>query len=472
MTNSETEGKKKAGSPMSVSLSPDASILMQVRIAVGDNRTLKLRDVANLLLHDPVLTMEFLQSANSTMYAGAAVLDLEAALTRIGSQRLKDQLLELNSKEKIVDDEISETMEILRYNSRRVSIVSLIIASATRPTLSAQVRLLGLFAETGHMVALMHMGKKYCELAKANNRKTLPFRLEKDHKLNLENLRSQYLRAKGLPEKMLVPYDLEMELKSSTDVDIRACIRSAIELIEAFDTGKMLTYSPDKPTPSQSNLRLLKVLPVQMEKIYKATSEYLKRISAQEEPEGASLFLQSTQEESSMDLNEGAADQLKVPNYPAVIVKPKSQERIQPLCDLCTEEQNDENLKAKAVQLLTDNNLFLRAALVRIPASGEEAIIETSSGFSEDQPKKISIQDPLSPFKIFRLKIKSYNAGSAKPNAPFGVASFAIGPVAMLPEGERLVLYADTAGAKGLTMDLRGVFRLAMSMLSTRFQKA
>ena len=184
----------------------------------------------------------------------------------------------------------------------------------------------------------------------------------------------------------------------------------------------------------------------------------------------SSVFLQSAQEESSIDINEGAKDEIKVPNYPAVIVKPKSQERIQPLCDLCAQEQNESEIKSKSVQILTSSGFFQRAALIRIPANSDDAIIEYSSGFDASQAKKITITDPLSPFKLFRLRIKSFNSESAKPTAPFGVSSFAVGPVAMLAEGERLVLYADSAGGKGLNMDLRGVFRLSMSLLSTRFQ--
>jgi hypothetical protein len=66
------------------------------------------------------------------------------------------------------------------------------------------------------------------------------------------------------------------------------------------------------------------------------------------------------------------------------------------------------------------------------------------------------------------MRIKSFDSKSAKPVAPFGVSSFAVGPVAVLPGGEKLVLYADKKS--GMTLDSRGVFRLSMSLLSSRLK--
>ena len=454
-----------------ITLIPDGTILMQARLAAGDHRSLKLKDVANLLLHDPVLTAEFLQSANSSLYSGAAVSDLDSALARIGSQQLAAQLSDLTNRKIVVDDQVAEAFEVLRYNARRVSIVSLIIAAAIKPQLTVQVRMAGLMAESGHMVALLKLGKTYCEVAKANSRKNLPFRLEKDHKINVDSLRINYLRNKGMPAKIIVPYDLDMDTKTPVDVDIRACVRSAMEMIDAFDTGKFSNYKPDKPLPSHSSLRLLKVSPVQTEKLYKTISDYLERISAQEEPEGAAVFLQTTQEDSVIDLNEGAPDNLKVPNYPVTIIKPNSQEKLQPLVDICSTESADEEVRNKAVDFLVQSGFFKRAAFVKIHPDSDEATITYSAGFDEMLTKKIVVQDPLSPFKMFKSKIKSFSSKAGKLSAPFGVSAYAVGPIAVTAEGNRLILYADSAGLKGLTLDLRSVFRVTMNLLSTRLQK-
>lgn len=452
--------------PTTITLLPDSTILMQARLAAGDHRTLKIRDLANLLLHDPVLTMEFIQSANSAVYGGASILDLESALSRIGSEKLVQELRELGQEKFEIDDDVSETFEFLRYNARRISIIALILASALRPPMAGQVRISALFSEVGHMAALLYLGKIYTETLKVHGRSKLAFRLEKDHKVKLDELRVKYLRARGVPERMIIPYDLDMDLKGSSEVDLRALVNSSIELVEAYANEKLHNYHPDRPLPAKSNLRLLGVTPFHMERIYKTVGEYLKKISVEEEPEGASVFLQTVEEDSTVNLDEGGKNEMRVPTYPTVIVKPKSQERLQPLCDLCEEEKDNESLKFKSTKLL--NSFFDRVAFIKVPPDGDEAEIEFSAGFSEEIPKKLSIKDSLSPFKLFRLKIKSFNSKSAKPSAPFGVSSYAVGPVALLPGGEKLVLYADKRN--GMTLDSRGVFRLSMSLLASRLR--
>lgn len=452
--------------PTTVNLLPDSTILMQARLSAGDHRTLKIRDLANLLLHDPVLTMEFIQSANSAVYGGAPVLDLEGALGRIGSEKLVRELRDLGLTDTDVDDDVAEAFEFLRYNARRTSIIGLILASALRPPMANQVRISALLSETGHMAALLYLGKTYTSVLKEHGRSKLPFRLEKDHKVKLDDLRVKYLRARGVPERLIIPYDLDMDLKGSSEVDLRALVNSSIELVDAYSNEKLHNYNPDKPLPSKSNLRLLGVTPFHMERIYKTVGEYLKKITVEEEPEGASVFLQTVEEDSSVNLDEGGKNEMKVPTYPTVIVKPKSQAKLQPLCDLCEEEKDNQALKSKSAKLL--NSFFDRVAFVKVPAEGDEAEIEFTAGFGENTPKKLTIKDPLSPFKLFRLKIKSFDSKSAKPAAPFGVSSFAVGPVALLPGGEKLVLYADKKN--GMTLDSRGVFRLSMSLLASRLK--
>jgi hypothetical protein len=208
-----------------------------------------------------------------------------------------------------------------------------------------------------------------------------------------------------------------------------------------------------------------------MEKLYKTISDYLKRIAAEEEPDGAAVFLQTAQEESVIDLNEGAPDNLKVPNYPVTIVKPNSQEKLQPLVEICSAENPDEDVKSKAIDFLVSSGFFKRAALVKIHPDSDEAAIINNAGFDATLKKKMLVQDPLSPFKMFRSKIKSFNSEAGKITAPFGASAYAVGPIGVTADGFRLILYADTAGIKGLTLDLRSVFRVAMNLLSTRLQK-
>ena len=465
--NQPAAEKKKPGSPTAISLPPDIPILMQARIEAG-NRNIKLKNVASLLMHDAVLAMEFLQSANSAIFGGAAITDLDGALVRLGSARVVVELSDMYAREQTKDEDIAEIFDVLRYQSRRVSIVSLIIASALRPQLATLARVSGLFSEIGHMVGLMHLGKTYVDALKQHQRKNLPFRLEKDHKFDLDGMRVKYLRNKGIPEKLLIPYDLEIALKAPADVDLRACVRSAIAIVDAFDNQKFPLYSPDKQLPSQSDLRLLKMTPIQHEKLYKTIGEYLRKTSESEAPEGASMLISSGVQTDVLDLNEGNTDQVKVPHYPITSVKPKSRDKLEDFFNICEQSFDEGQLKSAAIDSLTRSGIFLRAALVRVPSKTNQAVVEYSQGLDFETGKIIEISDPLSPFLLFRLDIKSFNASSKSAKAPVGSSAFAIGPIGISPEGDKTLLYADASVGHGLTMESRAVFRLAMNLLISR----
>ena len=105
------------GKRPNVVLPPDATILLEARIKAGEAK-LQLAAISNLVLHDPVLTLDLLHVANSTQYAGAPVTDIEGALTRLGTARLTEVLSELNVKPQFTDEPSLEVMEVLRYNCR------------------------------------------------------------------------------------------------------------------------------------------------------------------------------------------------------------------------------------------------------------------------------------------------------------------------------------------------------------------
>jgi hypothetical protein len=461
--------KKKVIQPMSVVLPPDQTILMQARMEAGQ-RNVKLKNVASLLLHEPVLTMEFLQSANSALFSGAPALDLDTALMRLGSARVIVELGDMFLREQIKVDSIEEVFYLLRYQSRRVSIVSLIIASALRPQLAATARISGLLSEIGHMVALLSLGQTYVDVLTQHKRKNLAFRLEKDHKFNIETIRIKYLRSKGIPEKLILPYDLEAQLKTPGDVDLRACIRSAIAIIDAFDNGKMSLYNPDQPLPSQSELRLFKMTPIQHERLYKTLSDYLKKTADHEAPASASMLISSSDQDDVLELNEEDSSQIKVPHYPISYVKPQSRTKLEDFFKICESAMSEEQLKNAALESLIRSGFFSRAALIRVPPESNKALIEESLGFEKPIGPSIEISDPLSPFNLFRLDIKSFNSKTNAPKAPFGCSAFAIGPIALSAVGEKILLYADASQAAGLTMDCRGAFRLAMNLLASKFQ--
>lgn len=449
-------------------LPPDTAILIEARIKAGE-KALQIKTIGNLLLHDPVLTLEFLQLSNSVMFGGSTVSDLDAAITRIGSARLIETLGQFNTRSAHEDSDVLEGFEILRYNCRRISIVSLMCAAVLRPALANLARMAGLFGDVGHLLALNKLGSKYVAAAKTTRRKALGFRLEKDFKFNIDKELVKFLLSKGLPRNLVIPYQLDEAPKSPTESDLRLLVQSALELIDAYDSGKIENYGPGKALPSQSNLRPLKILPAQQEKLIKAVSDYLKTVAEAEAPEGTSLFISSLDEEPEVAPSEGI-DTLRIPPYTNTSVKPKSREALQDYFDLCEQEKDPELLTCKAARFLRESGMFERTALVRVSKGINSAKVEFAAGMPVNPGDPIPCGDVDSPFNILHLEIKSANVSAGKAKAPFGVTAYAMGAVDILPNGDRILLYADKTESKSLPMESRHVFRLSFGLLMRSIQ--
>ena len=321
----------------------------------------------------------------------------------------------------------------------------------------------GLFADVGHMVALTRHGKKYCELAKANRRKALGFRLQKDLNCDVNAELVHHLTIKGVPRLLILAYDLEADAKEGSEADLRFVIQSALELIDAYDNRKFDAYHPDKGLPGHSMLRMLKTNLVQHERLYKACSEYLKMSSAEEAPEAASMLVA---EEAEPAEPSPEPTTISVPVYSNNSVRAKSRDALQDFFSLCEQEQDRESLKLKAAEYLHARGLFARTALVRINPKSDEGVIVTAFGLGQKAGDKISVKDPFSPFRAYRVAIKSTNVNAEKTTAPFGSTAYAIGPVDILPSGETVVLYADLSDKQILSLESRRVFRLSLGLLT------
>jgi hypothetical protein len=455
----------KAASAKRDVLPPDSAVLIDARIKAGE-RSVQLKAIANLILHDPVLTLEFLHEANSMVYAGAPVTDVEGALSRIGVGKIVQLLAQLNPQSK-VEEGVSEMIEVLRYNCRRVSIVSLIIAAAAKPALAGVARVAGLFADIGHMVALMRIGKEYVDLAKEHKRKNLAFRLQKDKHLDVNTLRSNMVGSKGMPKIFQIAFNPAEEAKGNTEVELRCVIQSAQELIDAWDGEKFGNYSPEKGLPTMSNLRVLSINNVQHQRIYIAVKEYLKSVTEKEAPEGAA-FLCTTEEEDSKIVGDEKGNGIRVPIYPHTSVNARSRDKLQDFFSLCEGEKNVEQLKIRAAEYLASSGLFQRTAIIHIDEANGTAMVDFSTGANLKAGTVVPATSANSPFAALTIQIKSTRIATTE--APFGVSAYAIGPLDNYKNGDRQVLYADAQGEHILSMESRRVFRLALGLLARTVQ--
>jgi len=244
-----------------------------------------------------------------------------------------------------------------------------------------------------------------------------------------------------------------------------------MELVEAYDAGKLEAYHPGRILPAQSSLRLLQINSLQQGRIHSACREYLTRVALHEAPEGANMVLTELDEEETMEVatEESGVDPIRVPVYKSAEITPKSLDQLQDFMRLCEEEKDKGKLKRRAVEYLKKSGLFERAALVRINVLNDLALVEHAIGLGKRGGDKVEISNPLSPFHTFKTDIRSCNIKSGAFMAPFGVSAYAIGPVE-LESGERVVLYADQGREGVLSMESRRVFRLALGMLMQSVQ--
>lgn len=470
MSPADTKSKVHAETP----LIPDIALLIEARVKAGE-KNVQMKAITNLILHDPVLTIEFLHYANSIMYGGAPVTDVEAAVTRLGTKRLVSLLSELNAQTPQGEPEVLEAFEILRYNCRRFSIISLILAGVLQPGLVALARTAGLFADIGHMLALLKLGKVYCETAKKTKRQMLPFRLQKDHKFDVNKELVRFLTAKSIPLMLIRPYEDEENVKKGSDMELRLIVQSARELIEAYDSGKWLNYSPNRPLPANSALRVLKTLPFQQQRIFQACQDYLKLAAAEEAPEGASLLISAVEGEELQPLDEAGehrVDSVLVPKYPNLSITPKSREALKEFLEIIEKEQNELRLRDLSVQYLKKSGVFARTALLRVSPDGSKVTIENSAGLEMGPGAEVPASGPHSPFKQLQVEVRSAAMKSDQMPAPFGTTAYGLGPVDVLPSGDRLALYVDRSAQESLTMESRRVFRLVLGLVSQSLQAA
>ncbi|MFN8392771.1 MAG: HDOD domain-containing protein [Bdellovibrionota bacterium] len=457
-----------------VGLIPDIALLIEARVKAGE-RNVQMKVVSNLILHDPVLTIEFLSYANSVMYGGAAVADVESAITRLGIKRVIALLSELNGQAPTAPVEVREVIEILRYNCRRYSIVTLILAGVLNPSLVVAARASGLFADIGHMLAAMQLGTKYCEAAKANKRNTLPFRLQKDHNFDVNQALVRYLKAKSVPRLLIMPYDLDEKAKPGAETDLRLLVQAARELIESYDSGKWETYNPNRPLPAKSVLRMLSTLPFQQQRIYQAVQEYLKLAAAEEAPEGASLLISAADGDEIQPLNEAAdlnIETLVVPRYPNLSVSPKSRDALKDFFELCEGTPDEMTLSAKSVDSLKKSGIFARAAILRVSADGKSIAVENAAGLGVGPGETIALPPEQSPFGLLRVQVRSAQISNEAAPAPFGTTAFGLGPLEDMPTGDRRALYVDCSNAEAFKLESRRVFRLVLGLLAQSLQSA
>lgn len=525
----------------------EPAVLRRARKLVGDSN-LKLDELSTCVSQDPVLTMELLRISNAMFFVKdrPAITGVRTACVRLGSEQVTQIIESVMLRREIDNKPVAEEFEKLRALGRRISIVARIISTSVRKELAIEAQTIGLLTSIGYMLACQYLGKKYLDLNKQGNRAKLVYRLAQDHNFDIRARQLAYLRRQGIPEVLLCALDREAQVKSQDRTVLRFVVESAVELVEAWDTGKWDRYDPNRQLPNQSSIRLLQMTPSQYEILYETCAEYLHRVGnglaleeemsagdnssqeaeieealveqlvAEEEIEEAAVKapiedFKEEYEEDNFDeeptaysdpiepaitrdtptFNEEPIpdrgsylfESINTDNTPVYIIADedsddqptrmhtqRAQQLVASFSHVLTEAQTTEDLLTTTLKLLTNDNLFSRAALMVLAPDRRSAIIHVGVGPGIKNGQRIPLRDPLSPLATCLTKIRSFNAKGVRDHAaPLGISSYAVSPLTVKHDTP-VVLYADCGENGSMTMESRRIFRFVIGLINQSLQ--
>lgn len=132
---------------------------------------------------------------------------------------------------------------------------------------------------------------------------------------------------------------------------------------------------------------------------------------------------------------------------------------------LCQQLSDTCNILEQAVEKLTAQGLFHRAALLALSPDRDSATIIVAKGQGLEQGQTIPLNDPLSPLFAETTIVKSFSSSStALGIGPLGSSSYAVSPI----KGGSLnyLLYADCGTGTSMTFEARRIFRFIAESLN------
>ena len=262
--------------PLQQELPLDPHILSRAKKLLSESNT-RADTLAELITHDPILTLELLGDANSAILAPKIhpVKNTLSAIIRVGSAHLAERFRIWDKRKHFANQECAQVFEQLRLASRETSALALIIARIVKPKLTQDAQTLGLMTNIGHMLACSLLGPAYVVLRSRLNSRTLAYRIASTYDLHLKTLQARYLRDHSFPEKLLLALDRDSLQQHPHLSELCFIIESAVELHEAYENKKWKNYSSSTKLPPHSALRLLGLRSEEYELIYKLASKYL-----------------------------------------------------------------------------------------------------------------------------------------------------------------------------------------------------
>jgi HD-like signal output (HDOD) protein len=223
---------------------------------------------------DPVITLELFKVANSVSIGGGKppVTSIQMAVTRLGSGALLQVLNGISFK---APNDNSKWLELNRLRGQRIAKISKLLSELFARTNVQEAELAGLFCCLGDLLAATYLGSVYDKLADSYPRAATQYRLVQEHKFDPDKLGPEYLLRSGIPITLVIQVENDQAAKDKRRVLIKPLILTAIELVDAFEKGRLEKLSPKQTLPAMSNIRLLHFQGDQYEKFYESASMYL-----------------------------------------------------------------------------------------------------------------------------------------------------------------------------------------------------
>lgn len=517
-------------------LPAEEQLLREARSLAGDKNA-RISNLAKVAYQDPVITLELLRVANATFFAGdrPAIANVQTAVVRLGSKTIIEILDSLQNRPQIGDPFVFETFENLRSLARRTSIVARIIAQMTHGDIADLAKTAGLMTYIGHMIACTSLGEAYAEEARTRKRIGLVYRILSHYQIDINTVGLDYLRNNGVPHILFFGLNRELQCRTPAQSALRFIVESSLELVDAHKDGKWDKYSPKKPLPKSSSLRLLQMNAMQYEHIFDTIETYLNKPdnaltdSEEEEEEEVpeeELEAPFDDEEDVEDFSfdeldkDSSSDTFSKKEKRTIVLKrdgfkkqepprktlvltgrgwggydPAAQpttfletdegeleheqqslsEDGQKVLDLinylCRDSETCQALLAKIMKLLISEGPFIRAALITLGDKRQSADIHTAVGEGFVKEEEIKVKDPLSPLALCLTSIKSFNSKEFEDI----LSPFGVSAYAVSPIKVKhktpVVLYADCGLDQPLAMEARKVFRLVVGLLNRALPK-
>jgi len=356
-TEKKDEADSKPNDPLAVAFPPDPPVLAEARRLAGD-KNVRVESLATACLQDPVIIIELLKASNALYFSGgrSAITSPKTAIVRLGSDIVVETLDSLFERPTITEEGVREYFENFRSRSKRIGIVSRLLAEALSRTLSEDTQAAGCLFSVGDMLAVYHFSNTYVKLASQHQRSGVNYRLAQNHRFDVERMGAQYLRRNGIPEALVFALERDGRPKTPDRSIMKPICFAASELVDAFDANKWERFAPGKTFSPKSAIRTLQMTDSQYLKVYERASEYLFSAKMIEERRRANGY------DMPLDFDPSMADEIEITDEES---------------DITIQSEESASLDAEIQNLMAES------------AQDEDESLDEAAEKTEKQPEKL-----------------------------------------------------------------------------------